>query len=164
MQIQNTHIKYPYHRPFAELKEMFVKLRIKHNYTFFHIFPSHLIPQSCFNIISSALLVYFPVFRKQVTILIKEFLEFNRRNKIIICKCFQIIRSSRVIHLHLYLIIFYIFHFITFHCNSTNYLMGYKVPLGNVKDEHYSFKELMNCLGRIEKVVTYIIDRTRMRA
>jgi len=35
------------------------------------------------------------------------------------------------------------------------HLMGYRVPLGNVKEyiEHYSFKELMNCLGRIEKVL-----------
>jgi hypothetical protein len=43
------------------------------------------------------------------------------------------------------------------------YLMGYKLPLGNVKSyiEHYSFKELMNCLGRIEKVVGYVIDRTK---
>lgn len=42
------------------------------------------------------------------------------------------------------------------------YLMGYKLPMGNVKSyiEHYSFKELMNCLGRIEKVVCYVIERT----
>ena len=42
------------------------------------------------------------------------------------------------------------------------YLMGYKVPMGNVKEyiEHYSFKELLNQLSRIEKVVTYVIERT----
>jgi hypothetical protein len=46
------------------------------------------------------------------------------------------------------------------------HLMGYRVPLGNVKEyiEHYSFKELMSCLGRIEKVVTYVIDRTKVMA
>ena len=44
------------------------------------------------------------------------------------------------------------------------YLMGYKIPLGNVKEyiESYSFKELLNSLSRIEKVVTFVIDRTRM--
>jgi len=43
------------------------------------------------------------------------------------------------------------------------YLMGYKVPMGNVKDYivHYSFKELLNQLSRIEKVVTYVIERTK---
>src|SRR5659263_660307 len=46
------------------------------------------------------------------------------------------------------------------------HLMGYKVSMGNVKEyiEHYSFKELMSCLGRIEKVVTYVIDRTKVMA
>jgi hypothetical protein len=46
------------------------------------------------------------------------------------------------------------------------HLMGYKVSMGNVKEyiEHYSFKELMNCLGRIEKVVGFVIDRTKMMA
>jgi len=46
------------------------------------------------------------------------------------------------------------------------HLMGYKVPLGNVKEyiEHYSFKELMTCLGRIETVVGYVIDRTKVMA
>jgi len=44
------------------------------------------------------------------------------------------------------------------------YLMGYKIPLGNVKEyiENYSFKELLNSLSRIEKVVTFVIERTRM--
>lgn len=44
------------------------------------------------------------------------------------------------------------------------YLKGYKIPLGNVKEyiENYSFKELLNSLSRIEKVVTFVIDRTRM--
>jgi hypothetical protein len=42
------------------------------------------------------------------------------------------------------------------------HLMGYKIPLGNVKEyiEGYSFRELINCLGRIEKVVNFIIERT----
>ncbi len=42
------------------------------------------------------------------------------------------------------------------------HLMGYRIPLGNVREyiEEYSFRELMNCLGRIEKVVSYIIERT----
>lgn len=46
------------------------------------------------------------------------------------------------------------------------HLMGYKVSMGNVKEyiEHYSFKELMNCLGRIEKVVGFVIDRTKVMA
>ncbi len=43
------------------------------------------------------------------------------------------------------------------------YLMGYKIPLGNVKEyiEHYSFKELLNSLSKIEKIVNYVIERTR---
>lgn len=42
------------------------------------------------------------------------------------------------------------------------YLMGYKIPFGNVKEyiERYNFKELMNCLNRIEKVVNFVIERT----
>ncbi len=42
------------------------------------------------------------------------------------------------------------------------HLMGYKIPLGNVKEyiEQYSFRELMNCLARIEKIVIYVIERT----
>ncbi|MCI0469311.1 MAG: ssDNA-binding domain-containing protein [Nitrospirae bacterium] len=42
------------------------------------------------------------------------------------------------------------------------HLMGYKIPLGNVREyiEGYSFRELMNCLGRIEKIVSYVIERT----
>lgn len=44
------------------------------------------------------------------------------------------------------------------------YLMGYKIPLGNVREyiESYSFRELFNCLSRIEKVVTFVFERTRM--
>jgi hypothetical protein len=44
------------------------------------------------------------------------------------------------------------------------HLMGYKIPLGNVREyvEHYSFKELMGCLSRIEKIVNYVIDRTKI--
>ena len=43
------------------------------------------------------------------------------------------------------------------------YLMGYKVPLGNVREyiEGYSFKEFLNSLSRIEKIVSYVIERTR---
>ncbi|MCX9076283.1 MAG: hypothetical protein OIN88_16805, partial [Candidatus Methanoperedens sp.] len=41
-------------------------------------------------------------------------------------------------------------------------LMGYRIPLGNVREyiEEYSFKELMNCLTRIERIVSYVIERT----
>ena len=44
------------------------------------------------------------------------------------------------------------------------YLMGYKIPLGNMKEyiESYSFKELLNSLSRIEKVVNFVIERTKM--
>src|SRR5659263_436895 len=42
------------------------------------------------------------------------------------------------------------------------HLMGYKIPLGNVREyiENYSFRELMSCLSRIEKIVIYVIERT----
>ncbi len=42
------------------------------------------------------------------------------------------------------------------------YLMGYKIPLGNVRDylEQYSFKELLNSLSRVERIVNYVIGRT----
>jgi len=42
------------------------------------------------------------------------------------------------------------------------HLMGYKIPLGNIREyiEHYSFRELMSCLSRIEKIVSYVIERT----
>jgi hypothetical protein len=42
------------------------------------------------------------------------------------------------------------------------FLMGYKVPYGNVKEyiESYSFKELLGSLSRIEKIVCYVIERT----
>lgn len=41
-------------------------------------------------------------------------------------------------------------------------LMGYKISLGNVKEyiESYSMKDLMSCLVRIEKIVSYVIERT----
>jgi hypothetical protein len=40
--------------------------------------------------------------------------------------------------------------------------MGYKIPLGNVREyiENYSFRELMSCLSRIEKIVNFVIERT----
>jgi len=43
------------------------------------------------------------------------------------------------------------------------HLLGYKVAYGNVREyiEHYSTKELMQCLGRIEKIVTFIVERTK---
>ncbi|VVB90992.1 Uncharacterised protein [uncultured archaeon] len=46
------------------------------------------------------------------------------------------------------------------------HLMGYKVPLGNVKEyiEHYSFKELMGSLSRIERVVNYVVERTKTQS
>ncbi len=42
------------------------------------------------------------------------------------------------------------------------HLMGYKIPLGNVREyiERYSFRELLNSLSRVEKVVNYVIERT----
>jgi hypothetical protein len=42
------------------------------------------------------------------------------------------------------------------------HLMGYRIPLGNVRDyiEGYSFRELLSCLTRIEKIVSYVIERT----
>ncbi len=42
------------------------------------------------------------------------------------------------------------------------YLMGYMIPLGNVRDyiEHFSFREILNSLSRVEKVVSYVIERT----
>jgi hypothetical protein len=38
------------------------------------------------------------------------------------------------------------------------YLMGYKIPLGNVREyiEQYSFREVMSCLARIEKIVSIL--------
>jgi hypothetical protein len=43
------------------------------------------------------------------------------------------------------------------------HLLGYKIAYGNVREyiEHYSTKELMQCLGRIEKIVTFIVERTK---
>ncbi len=42
------------------------------------------------------------------------------------------------------------------------HLMGYKIHLGNVRDyvQQYSFRELINSLSRVEKVVSYVIERT----
>ncbi len=46
------------------------------------------------------------------------------------------------------------------------YLMGYKIPLGDIRDyiEHYSFKELLNSLSRVEKIVNYVVERTTIEA
>jgi hypothetical protein len=43
------------------------------------------------------------------------------------------------------------------------HLMGYRIPMGNIKEyiESYSFKDLLNSLSRIEKVVSYVIERTK---
>jgi hypothetical protein len=45
------------------------------------------------------------------------------------------------------------------------HLMGYKIPLGNARDyiEHYSFKELLNSLSRVERIVNYVIERTTIK-
>jgi hypothetical protein len=45
------------------------------------------------------------------------------------------------------------------------HLMGYKIPLGNVREyiEGYSFRELMSCLARIEKIVSFVIERTGIK-
>src|SRR3989304_1527778 len=42
------------------------------------------------------------------------------------------------------------------------HLMGYRIPLGNAREyiEGYSFRELMSCLARVEKIVNYVIERT----
>lgn len=42
------------------------------------------------------------------------------------------------------------------------YLMGYKIPLGNVREyiEHYGFTELFRAFARVERVVNFVIERT----
>jgi len=42
-------------------------------------------------------------------------------------------------------------------------MLGYKIAYGKRGEyiEHYSTKELMHCLGRIEKIVTFIVERTK---
>lgn len=46
------------------------------------------------------------------------------------------------------------------------YLMGYKLPPGNVKEyiERFSFKELLGSLSRIERVVNYVVERTKTQS
>ncbi len=41
-------------------------------------------------------------------------------------------------------------------------LLGYRVPLGNVKEylEHYSFTELFKAFSRVERVVSFVVERT----
>ncbi|MBE8540007.1 metal-dependent hydrolase [Geoglobus acetivorans] len=41
-------------------------------------------------------------------------------------------------------------------------LLGYRVPLGNVKEylEHYSFTELFRAFSRVERVVSFVVERT----
>ena len=43
-------------------------------------------------------------------------------------------------------------------------LLGYKIPIGNVKEyiEYYSFTELFKALSRVERVVNFIIERTKV--
>ncbi len=42
------------------------------------------------------------------------------------------------------------------------YLMGYKMPFGNMQEyiKGYNFQELFKCMARIEKVVTFVVERT----
>jgi len=45
------------------------------------------------------------------------------------------------------------------------YLMGYKIPLGNVKEyiEHYGFTELFKAFARVERVVSFVVERTAVK-
>jgi len=42
------------------------------------------------------------------------------------------------------------------------YLMGYKIPLGNVKEyiESYGFTELFKAFARVERIVSFVVERT----
>jgi len=42
------------------------------------------------------------------------------------------------------------------------YLMGYKILLGNVKEyiESYGFTELFKVFARVERVVSFVVERT----
>ncbi len=46
------------------------------------------------------------------------------------------------------------------------YLMGYKIPLGNVKEyiEHYGFTELFKAFARVERVVSFVVERTSRKS
>jgi len=45
------------------------------------------------------------------------------------------------------------------------HLMGYKIPLGNVKEyiEHYGFTELFKAFARVERVVSFVVERTAVK-
>jgi len=45
------------------------------------------------------------------------------------------------------------------------HLMGYKIPLGNVREyiKGYGMRELFNALERVERVVSFVIDRTSIK-
>ena len=46
------------------------------------------------------------------------------------------------------------------------YLMGYQTPLGNAKEyiESYGFTELFKAFARVERVVSFVIERTSRRS
>ena len=46
------------------------------------------------------------------------------------------------------------------------YLMGYKIPLGNVKEyiEHYGFTELFKAFARVERVVSFVVEKTSRKS
>lgn len=46
------------------------------------------------------------------------------------------------------------------------YLMDYQIPLGNVKKyiEHYGFTELFKAFARVERVVSFVVERTSRRS
>ncbi len=46
------------------------------------------------------------------------------------------------------------------------YLMGYQIPLGNVREyiEHYGFTELFKAFARVERVVSFVVERTARRS
>ena len=45
------------------------------------------------------------------------------------------------------------------------YLMGYKIPLGNVREyiESYGFTELFKAFARVERIVSFVVERTSRR-
>jgi len=46
------------------------------------------------------------------------------------------------------------------------YLMGYKIPLGNVREyiESYGFTELFKAFARVERVVSFVVEKTSVQA
>ena len=45
------------------------------------------------------------------------------------------------------------------------YLMGYSIPLGNVREyiEHYGFIELFKAFARVERIVSFVVERTAVK-